>query len=165
MTDTKKEKKDLFFTEKINRIITELKTFTKQDRLQYRIDAKAVMCRGIEDAEVKKIQNGLYVEDGMFYLSRAYVPFSLFTMYRQGIFAESFSFNEVKYIFRIIVVMQLLDLAGHAMLRYMTRPIVTKYVGENEMEYAFKKKKVMDDYIIQKNYFKSKKDAKESGGQ
>jgi hypothetical protein len=60
--------------------------------------------------------------------------------------------------------MQLLDLAGHAALRYMTKPIVDKYVGENEMEYAFKKKKIMDDYIIQKNYFKSKKDAKESGG-
>jgi hypothetical protein len=52
-----------------------------------------------------------------------------------------------------------LDLAGHAALRYMTRPIVDKYVGENENEYAFKKKKIMDDYIIQKNYFKSKKDA------
>jgi hypothetical protein len=122
------------------------------------------MCRGIEDAEVKRIQNGLYVEDGMFYLSRLYVPYSLFRMYRLGIFQESFSFMEVKYIFRIIIMMQLLDLAGHAALRYMTKPIVDKYVGENEMEYAFKKKKIMDDYIIQKNYFKSKKDAKESGG-
>jgi hypothetical protein len=122
------------------------------------------MCRGIEDAEVKRIQNGLYVEDGMFYLSRLYVPYSLFRMYSLGIFQESFSFMEVKYIFRIIIMMQLLDLAGHAALRYMTKPIVDKYVGENEMEYAFKKKKIMDDYIIQKNYFKSKKDAKESGG-
>ena len=43
----------------------------------------------------------------------------------------------------------------------MTKPIVDKYVGENENAYAFKKRKVMDDYIIQKNYFKSKKDARE----
>jgi hypothetical protein len=84
----------------------------------------------------------------MFYLSRLYVPYSLFSMYRSGIFQESFSFLEVKYIFRIIIVMQLLDLAGHAALRYMTKPIVNKYVGVNEMEFAFKKKKIMDDYII-----------------
>lgn len=119
------------------------------------------MCRGIEDAEVKRIQQGLYVEDGMFYLSRLYVPYSLLTMYRAGIFQESFSFLEIKIMFRIIVVMQMIDIAGHAALRYMTRPIVDKYVGENDMEFAFKRKKIMDDYLIQKNYFKSKKDAKE----
>ena len=60
--------------------------------------------------------------------------------------------------------MQCLDLAGHAALRFMTRPIVDKYVGENENEYAFKKKKIMDDYIIQKNYFKTKKDGKDGPG-
>jgi len=100
----------------------------------------------------------------MFYLSRLYVPYGLFSMYRAGIFQESFSFVEVKYVFRILVVMQALDLLGHAGLRYLTRSIVNKHVGENEMEYAFKKKKVMDDYLIQKNYFKSKKDAKETPG-
>lgn len=68
---------------------------------------------------------------------------------------------EIKYIFRIIIVMQGIDLFGHALLRYMTKPIVDKYVGENENEYAFKKRKVMDDYIIQKNYFKSKKEARQ----
>ena len=121
------------------------------------------MCRGIEDKEVKTIQHGLYAEDGMFYLSRLYVPYSLFKMYRAGIFQDSFSFMEIKYIFRIIICMQAIDLAGHALLRYMTKPIVDKYVGENEEAYAFKKRKVMDDYIIQKNYFKSKKDAREGG--
>ncbi len=101
----------------------------------------------------------------MFYLSRLYVPYGLFSMYRSGIFQESFSFIEIKYVFRILVVMQLLDITGHACLRYLTKPIVNKYVGENEMEFAFKKKRVMDDYLIQKNYFKSKKDAKENPGQ
>jgi hypothetical protein len=48
-------KKDVFFTEKLNRMFGELRTYTKTDRLQYRIDAKALMCRGIEDAEVKRI--------------------------------------------------------------------------------------------------------------
>ncbi len=46
--------------------------------------------------------------------------------------------------------MQILDLAGHAALRYMTKPIVDKHTGINENEYAFKKKKIMDDYLIQK---------------
>jgi hypothetical protein len=67
---------------------------------------------------------------------------------------------EVKYIFRIIVVMQLLDLAGHAMLKYSTREIVGKHVGQNEFGYAYNKKKLMDDYLIQKDYFKTKKAAK-----
>lgn len=69
---------------------------------------------------------------------------------------------EIKYVIRILIVMQMLDLAGHAMLRLMTRPIVDKYVGENENEYAYKKRKVMDDYIIQKNYFKAKKEGKDA---
>ena len=84
----------------------------------------------------------------MFYVSRLYVPFSLFSMYRRGIFSESFSFMEIKLIFKIVIFMQLIDLAGHAMLKYMTKPIVNKYIGENEMQFAFKKKKIMDDYII-----------------
>ena len=48
-------KKDLFFTEKISRFFWELNTYNKSDRLQYRIDAKALMCRGIEDSEAKTI--------------------------------------------------------------------------------------------------------------
>jgi hypothetical protein len=52
---TPEPKKDVFFTEKLNRMFGELKSFTKTDRLQYRIDAKALMCRGIEDKEVKRI--------------------------------------------------------------------------------------------------------------
>ncbi len=150
----KEPKKDLFFSEKINRMIGDLRSFSKTDRLQYRIDAKALMCRGIEDQEVKRLQRGIYVEDGMFYLSRLYVPWGLFTMYRSGIFQEAFSFTEVRYVVRIIIVMQLLDLTGHVLLRYMTKPILEKYVSENENEYAFKRRKIMDDYIAQKNYFK-----------
>jgi len=56
MSKTSQEQKDLFFTEKLNRIYQELRTYTKQERLQYRIDAKVLMCRGIEDAEVRRIQ-------------------------------------------------------------------------------------------------------------
>jgi len=50
---TKTEEKNLFFTEKIHRMLKELKTYTKSDRDQYRIDAKALLCRGIEENEIK----------------------------------------------------------------------------------------------------------------
>ena len=48
-------KKDLFFTEKLNRMFGELRTYTKTDRQQYRTDVKALLCRGIEPDETKKI--------------------------------------------------------------------------------------------------------------
>lgn len=57
--------------------------------------------------------------------------------------------------------MQLIDLTGHAMLRYWTRPVVDKYVGINENEFASKRRKGIDDYLIQKDYFKNKKDNQE----
>jgi hypothetical protein len=95
------------------------------------------MCRGIEESEVKRIKQGLYVSDGMFYMSRLYVPYFLFRMYRLGIFQESFSLLEVRLIVRIIIVMHLLDLAGHSALRYMTKPIIAKHLGlMNEFGYA-----------------------------
>jgi len=57
--------------------------------------------------------------------------------------------------------MQLIDLSGHALLRYISKPVVHKYVSENELAMLGKKKKFMNDYLSQKNYFKNKKDAKE----
>ena len=56
--------------------------------------------------------------------------------------------------------MQMIDLTGHAMLKYITMPIVDKYVGLNEQAFALKKKQTMDDYLVQKNYFKNKKENK-----
>jgi len=84
----------------------------------------------------------------MYTLSRLYVPLSLFLLYRRGVFNESFSFGEFKHIIRITIVMQLLDLTGHFLLRKMTRPVVDKYIGINELAFAGGKKRVMDDYLI-----------------
>lgn len=53
--NTEKPKK-LIWTAKINRMIDELKTLTKNDRTQYRTDIKAVMCRGIADKDVQTIK-------------------------------------------------------------------------------------------------------------
>lgn len=36
-----------------------------------------------------------------------------------------------------------------------------KYIGINEMEFAYKKKQNFDDYMIQKDYFKNKKENQE----
>lgn len=114
------------------------------------------MCRGIEEHEVKTISNAIKTENGMFYLSRIYVPLGLFSLYRKGVFAESFTFMEFKYVLRIAIVMYLIELSGFYLFRRMTLPIVDKYVGDNESEYE-NKKKVMSDYLIQRDYFKNKK--------
>ena len=55
--------------------------------------------------------------------------------------------------------MQTIDLFGHFIMRTMTGGIVEQHVGINEESFALKKK-VVDDYLVQKNYFKTKKDNK-----
>jgi hypothetical protein len=79
-------------------------------------------------------------------------------MYRRGMFNDAFSFSEFKLVIRVIIFMHLIDLAGHAMFKYMTRPVVDKYVGENQMAMLGKRKQFMSDYLIQKNYFRNKKE-------
>ena len=101
----------------------------------------------------------LNLEWAVFGLSRALVPFSLFIMYRRGIFQESFNFAELKSIVKIGVGMHAVDLSGHFLMRQFTDVIVEKHVGLNENSFAFKKKTV-NDYLVQKNYFKTKKENK-----
>ena len=55
--------------------------------------------------------------------------------------------------------MHLVDLTGHGMMRLLSKPIVEEHIGLNEMSFTSKKKTV-DDYLVQKNYFKSKKENK-----
>ena len=62
------------------------------------------------------MQRSLYVEQGMYYVSRAFVPMALFVMYKRGLFAESFHLRELKYMFKIAVTMHMIDLSGHFML-------------------------------------------------
>ena len=52
-----------------------------------------------------------------------------------------------------------MDLSGHAAMRQLTTSIVDENIGLNEESFAFKKKTV-DDYLVQKNYFKVKKENK-----
>lgn len=97
---------------------------------------------------MKTVQNALLVQNVMFYVSRAYVPLSLFRLYRSGMFETNFSFTEMKCMIRIAVVMHLLDLSGHFLMRKMSRQVVDKYVSLNEMEFAYSKKQKLDDYLI-----------------
>ena len=95
----------------------------------------------------------------MFAASRALVPICLYVMFRRGVFQESFHVEELKSIFKIGISMHLVDMSGFGMMRFMSKSIVDEHVGINEMSFAYKKKTV-DDYLVQKNYFKSKKENK-----
>ena len=77
-----KPQKKVFITEKISRMFSELRTYTKTDRFQYRTDVKALLCRGIDEKEQTRIKNAVMTEDAMFYASRTYVPLALFRLYR-----------------------------------------------------------------------------------
>ena len=93
-------------------------------------------------------------ENAFFWMSRGAVPLSLFVMYKRGIFEEFFQLREVKMVGWIVVMMYGIELTGHAVMKYMSLPVYDKYVGINEAEFAFKKKKATDDYLVQKNYFR-----------
>ena len=124
------------------------------------MDTKALLCRGLEKNEESKIQNGLILENVVFGASRLYVPSALYSLYRRGLFEDNFSFRELKFMFRIVVVMHMIDLAGHAMFKYYTMAVVEKHTSLNQDEMLFKQKKSIDDYLVQKNFFKTKKENK-----
>ena len=52
----------MFISERINRFFLSLAELNKSARFQYRVDTKALMCRGIEDNEVQTIKRGLQAE-------------------------------------------------------------------------------------------------------
>ena len=80
-------KKQLLLSERITQMTGELKKLTKLDRWQYRTDIKAVMCSGsLSQAEVDRVKKGLWIEDGFYWASRAYVPFRIFGLYKLGVF-------------------------------------------------------------------------------
>ena len=54
--------------------------------------------------------------------------------------------------------MHLIDVFGHFAFRRYTSEVVDKYVEINEKAFLGKRKEMMDDYLIQKSYLKTKKD-------
>ena len=153
-----KEKKNLFWFVRVANAMPDWKMFTKTERSQYRTDITALMCSGrLSEAETSRIKLSLNMEWFMFAASRALVPFCLFVMFRRGVFQESFQLSEVKSIIKIGISMHLMDLSGFCMMHTASKSIVEEHVGINELSFASQKKTV-DDYLVQKNYFKSKKE-------
>ena len=142
-----KAKRDLFVTEHINRLWAEVLSLKKAERLQYRTDIKAVMCRGVAEDEVTTIKQGLWIEKGGFALSRLYVPVSIAHLYRRGVFQEAFTFGEFKYIFRVFLFMHCIDMAGHLAMKYYTKQVHDQHVGIND-DMMTQNRKIMSDYII-----------------
>ena len=59
-----------------------------RERQQFRVDLKATLCKGLPEDEIKYIKFNLRLEDTSFYISRAYVPWAFWRMYRKGIFEQ-----------------------------------------------------------------------------
>jgi len=90
------------------------------------------MCRGIAQDDITKIKTGLYIENGFFALSRLYVPLRIAHLYRRGVFQESFTFGEFKYILRVFIFMHCIDIAGHMLMKWYTKDIYDEHVGIND---------------------------------
>jgi len=150
----------LLWTEHINKVLQQKAWWSKHERMQYRTDAIALMCRDIPKQDIQTINYGLYTEQTFFWLSRLYVPFALVRMYRRGVFADSLTTQELKAVFKTGIVMHVIDVFGHFVFRLQTFQTVDKHVGVNEEEFAMKKKQTMDDYLVQKNYLKNKKESR-----
>ena len=64
---------------------------------------------------------------------------------------------EVKHVCKILLVMHLIDLTGHLMFRFYTQPVVDRLTKGDSKD---SQKKVLEDYLTQKSYFKSTKENK-----
>ena len=76
------------------------------------------------------------------------MPFALVMMHRRGVFTDSITSNEIKGVIKIAIKMHFCAIFGHFLFRVQTNPIVEKHVGLNAEEFALKKKRTMDDYLI-----------------
>lgn len=81
-------------------------------------------------------------------------------LHRRGVFEESFSFIEVKHVARIMVLMHCIDLLGHYAFRYYTQHTFNRLTKPDEEAYQMQQRKTMEQYLEQKNYFKSTKENK-----
>ena len=63
--------------------------------------------------------------------------------------------------FRIMIVMHAINCGGHLLMKYWTRPVFNKHIKIDEDRVS--KKRQLDDYIVQKDYFRNKKDGRVKG--
>ena len=151
------EQKNLLWTERLGNLLGSFNDYGRAGRNIFRTDAKATMCAGIPADDAERIRRGLYFENGMFYLSRLYVPCALFVMYRRGnVFEERFTGYEGRAVLRVAITMYVLAMMGYVGLRFVAKPVMDKHqrYDENELN-----KKAMDDYLVQRDYFRSREEA------
>ena len=128
---TEKSSADLLWTAKVARLMDKVTLLGKIERAQYRTDALAVMCSGqLSAKDASSVQNGLRFENAMYVASRLFVPLGFFLLYRRGVFAETFTFGEMRHIIRIAVGMHAIDLTGHSAFRMYTQPIMDAHVED-----------------------------------
>ena len=143
--------KDLFFVEKVERIKSHLLKFRRQERDDFRRDAKSVLCRGIKEDEVKQVQRGLNLEDTFFYLSRLYIPCAFYYGYKMGIFEDKVTYYEIRRVIRYGINMYLIAAFGHLLLRYYANPVIESHREFSEYELQ---RRADNDFIVQRNYLK-----------
>ena len=143
MSDDKK----VFWTTKVERIKAELFKLGRAEKLQYRTDMKALMCRGIKDEEVANIKQGLHIENSVFCMSRAYVPFRFYRLFKMGVFKENFTFGEFKYVMRVMLMMFVIDSCGHLMFKWWTNQVYNTHIHMDEEAMSKMRKKQMEDYV------------------
>ena len=83
------------------------------------------------------------------------MPLQIIRLYRMGVFEQSFSFGEFRYMVRIFLFMHAINCGGHLLMKYWTRDIFNQHIKMDDDRIS--KKRELDDYVVQKNYFRSKK--------
>ena len=89
-----------------------------------------------------------------------YVPLNFYFLYKRGVFSEAFTFGEAKYIVRIMLFMHLIDCAGHMAFKYWTTDTYNRHIRLDPLQVMKLKKQELDNYITQKEFFKSKKEGR-----
>ena len=135
-------------------ILKDWRSFAKAERQVYRTDVVQLLCRGLGEPDETTLKRGVHLEQGIYYLSRLYVPFRLWRLYKKGVFGESFSFTEVSYMLRMLVVMHGIDLSGHFLFKLTTLPTYKKHMVQMDSSQG------LGEYMEQKNYFTQKKSGK-----
>ena len=144
--------RELFFIQKLDRIKKYVMVFHPQSRADFRRDAKAVLCRGISDNEIKQVQRGFNLEDIFYYLSRIYIPCVFYYGYKVGHFEDSITSQEVMRVLKYGINMNIIAGIGYVLLRYYAKPVIDAHMEYSEFELQ---KRAKEDFVVQRNIFKS----------
>ncbi len=63
-------------------------------------------------------------------------------------FDSEINLIEMKQLLRVVVVMFVIEIAGHAVFRYYTQPVLENHIGTNKNAQLFKSKHLMEDHLV-----------------